>query len=86
MEWIGDLVGADSAISLQGGYPTIMYFDGRFNNIKIARKSSSTWTLEKFAGDNEALGYHNEIRVIDNRHYIACYNYTKKKIWFSQLD
>ena len=82
----GDLVGADSALSLQGGYPTIMYFDGRFNNIKIARKTSGTWTLEKLAGDNEALGYHNEIIVIDNRHYVACYNYTKKKIWYSQLD
>ncbi len=82
----GDLVGADSALSLQGGYPTIIYFDGRFNNIKVARKSSSTWSLEKLDGDNEALGYHNEIKVIDNRHYVGCYNYTKKKIWFSQLD
>ena len=82
----GDLVGADTALSLHGGYPTIMYFDGRFNNIKVARKSSDTWSLEKRGGDNEALGYHNEIILIDNRHYIGSYNYTKKKIWFTQLD
>ena len=87
-EWIietvdtGDLVGADSALSLHGGYPTILYFDGRFNNIKVARKTSDTWTLEKLAGDNEALGYHNEVAVIDNRHYVACYNYTKRRFGF----
>ena len=38
------------------------------------------------AGAEAALGFHNEVVVANGQTYAACYNYTDRSLWFSQVN
>lgn len=82
----GDIVGADSEILVNGNTVHVVYFDGKNNNIKKATRMNDTWTTSDLAGENLALGFHNEIITIGDTLYGACYNYTEETIWFEAIE
>ena len=45
-----------------------------------------TWTTADLAGENLALGFHNELITIGDTLYGACYNYTEETIWFEAIE
>ena len=81
----GDHIGADTAMFLDNGAPGIVYFDGFANDMKLARKSGDGWTAETVAGDQGALGYHNETVKIGDSRFVACYDFTARAVFFSAL-
>lgn len=81
----GDYVGADAAIYVDGGQVGAFYFDGVANDLKRGTLSGS-WSAAKLAGDDGALGYHNETVSIGGHRYVACYDYTHRTIWFSSAS
>lgn len=82
----GDIIGADSDIIVNGSTVHIVYFDGKNNNIKKAVRMNDTWTASDLAGENSALGFHNELIAINETLYGACYNYTEQTIWFEAVE
>jgi hypothetical protein len=82
----GEIVGADSDIYVNEDELTVVYFDGKNNNIKKAVRSGDTWTTSTLAGDDGALGFHNEIASIGGTLYAACYNYGGQTVWFEAID
>ena len=81
-----EFVGADSAIFLNGTQPSIVYFDGRNNDMRLATKLGEDWQSEQLAGDEGALGFHNEVVQAGGAYYGACYDYTAHTVWFQRLD
>ena len=53
--------------------------------MKLARKSGDGWTAETVAGDQGALGYHNETVKIGDSRFVACYDFTARAVFFSAL-
>lgn len=82
----GEYVGADTRIFEFGDHPAILYFSGYENDLMLATFNGSAWTTEKKAGDEGALGFHNEQVTLNGKHYAACYDYTKRTPWFGALD
>ena len=82
----GEYRGADAALFMNGTYPAIVSFDGRDNNILLSQEAGGTWTTDTLAGDDAALGYHNEVIEAGGVHYVGCYDYTNRSLWFEQLD
>ncbi len=78
-----DFVGADSAIFKDASLG-IAYFDGVANDMKVAHKNGDAWESTAVVSDG-ALGYHNESVKIGENRYAACYDYTKRTVWFSAL-
>jgi hypothetical protein len=78
-------VGADTVVWADGSNPAIAYFDGKNNDLKLARKSGGAWAAETVGTEGAAIGYHNESVEIDGTRYLACYDYTKRTLWFSAL-
>lgn len=81
----GDYVGADAAIYVDGGTVGAFYFDGVANDVKRGSLGGS-WSGAKLAGDDAALGYHNETVSIGGTRYVACYDYTHRTVWFSSAS
>ena len=81
----GEYVGSDIAIFEEASQPAMVYFDGVNNDMKLARKSGNAWVTDTVTGSEGALGYHNETVSIGGTRYAACYDFTKKTIWFSAL-
>ncbi|MCB9765790.1 MAG: hypothetical protein H6739_38805 [Alphaproteobacteria bacterium] len=81
----GDFIGADTELFLNGSYPAILYFDGNENNLKLAQSTGSAWQIDTVAGDEAALGFHNETVSTNGKRYIGCYDYTNRTIWFTEL-
>jgi hypothetical protein len=82
----GDHVGADTALFLQNGSPSIVYFDGRNNDAKVAWLASDVWQNRTVNDIPGALGFHNEVLSTNGRNYVACYDYTRRTVWFDTLD
>jgi hypothetical protein len=82
---VGDHAGADSAIFVDSGAVGILYFDGFNNDMKLARRRDGAWTTETVAGDQGALGYHNESVRIGDARYAGCYDFTARNVFFSAL-
>lgn len=82
----GEYRGADTALFMNGSYPAVVYFDGRYNNVMLAQNAGDTWTTDTVAGDDEALGFHNEVIAVGGSHYAGCFDYTNRTVWFHKLD
>lgn len=82
----GEYRGADAALFMNGTYPAVVYFDGRYNNVLLAQNAGDTWTSDTLAGDEGALGFHNEAITAGGVHYAGCFNYTERTVWFHKLD
>jgi hypothetical protein len=65
---------------------TVVYFDGKNNNIKKAVRSGDIWIILIFVGDDGVFGFHNEIASIGGTLYAACYNYGGQTVWFEAID
>ncbi len=81
----GPFTGSDAELYMNGSYPAVVYFDGNENNIKLAINDGSSWTVDTLAGEEAALGFHNESVVIGGKRYVACYDYSNRTIWFREL-
>ena len=81
-----DMVGADTDIFVNGTTISVVYFDGKNNNLKQASNNGGTWTTSTLAGEDGALGFHNELASYEGSLYGACYDYTNKTIWFSVVE
>ena len=82
----GEIVGADSDIFVNETTVTIVYFDGKNNNMKKAVRNAEEWSTSTLVGEEGALGFHNEITSINGTLYGACYNYSEQTIWFGGVD
>lgn len=82
----GEYRGADGALFMNGSYPAVVYFDGRYNNVLLAQNAGDTWTSDTLAGDEGALGFHNEVVTAGGVHYAGCFDYTARDVWFHKLD
>lgn len=80
-----EFVGADTEIFRDPDGIGIVYFDGQMNDMRVARESGTGFTTESIGGDNQALGYHNEIAYTDGRWYVASYDYTNRNIFTRPL-
>jgi len=78
----GSEMGADAAVYLDGESPVIYYFDGYNNDIRKAAKDGEDWSTETVDGDSAALGFHIETATNGTDRFVACYDYTNRKIWF----
>jgi hypothetical protein len=77
--------GADTALFFNGENPRVAYFEGRANDMKLAKLSASVWSSAVVAAEG-AVGFHNEVVQIDGKTYVACYNYTKRDVYFAEID
>lgn len=80
-----DHVGADTALFVDGSTYGILYYDGANNDLKEATGSPGSWSTRKVAGDDAALGFHNETVSTGGKRYAACYDYTNRGLWFQAL-
>jgi len=81
----GDYVGADAAVYVDSGAVGAFYFDGVDNDLKRGNLGGD-WSSARVAGDEGALGYHNETVTIGGVRYVACYDYTHRSIWFASAS
>lgn len=81
----GEYRGADTEIYDEGGSLGVVYFDGYGNDVLLAREGSGGWTVDKIAGDDAGLGFHNETVLVDGQRLVACYDYTNRKVFVQAL-
>lgn len=81
----GDYVGADAAIYATSTSVGVLYQDAVNNDVKVARQRDGAWASETVAGNDGALGFHNETVLAGGTRYAACYDYTHRSIWFAAL-
>ena len=83
----GKLVGADTAILNSSSGLMIAYQDSYNNDLKLATQNGDTWNTETLGGVDGAgaLGFHNELMEIDGTGFVASYNFTTEKVWFSPV-
>lgn len=77
--------GADTDLIKIGDDIHIVYFDGQNNDLKLASLVGGEWSTETVAGEDSAVGYHNELVNKNGAPYVGCYNFTSQTPWFSSL-
>ena len=80
-----DYVGADTEVFRDTDGIGIVYFDGQFNDMRIARESGDGWSTQSIGGNEQAVGYHNEIAYTEGRWFVASYDYTNRTIFAQPL-
>jgi len=80
-----DYVGSDAEIFMKDGEPAVLYFDGRYNDMKMASHDENGWSTEKLGGDDGAVGFFNEAVDVRGRYYVASYDYTHHHLFFRGL-
>ena len=69
--------GSDTEVFALADQTAIVYFDGYENNqILAVRQANGSWKITKTAGDDGAVGYHNEIAVVAGRAWLGSYDFT----------
>ena len=53
--------------------------------MKLAKMSASVWSSSVVAAEG-AVGFHNEVIQIDGQAYVGCYNYSKRNVYFAEID
>ena len=53
--------------------------------MKHARSNDAGWANQTIATEG-AVGFHNEVVSVDGTFYVACYDYTKRNVYFAKLD
>lgn len=81
----GELRGADTALVLDGGDPTLLYFDGFDNDLRRATRDGNAWSTERVAGDGVAAGFHNRIVPFGGVTYWFTYDYTNDVLLSGRL-
>ena len=83
----GKMIGADTAIINTTNGLMVAYQDSYNNDLLIATQNGDSWNTETLSGvdGDGALGFHNELVEIDGTAYVATYNFTTEKVWFSEV-
>ena len=81
----GALRGADTALFAIDGEPAILYFDGMDNDQWIATRTDGSWTTEKRAGDEGAVGFHNEAVRVGGVWWTGSYDFTNNTLHLQSL-
>lgn len=69
--------GSDTEIFALDDQTAIVYFDGYENNqILAVRQANGSWKIAKAAGDDGAVGYHNEVAVVAGEAWLGSYDFT----------
>ncbi len=76
----GKYRGADSEVFMKDDAVNVVYFDGHENNMMKATSGGSGWTLEQLAGDDGAVGFHNEVVQVNGEWWAASYDFTTRRI------
>jgi hypothetical protein len=81
------MIGADTAIINTTNGLMVAYQDSYNNDLLIATQNGDSWNTETLSGvdGDGALGFHNELVEIDGTAYVATYNFTTEKVWFSEV-
>ncbi len=82
----GEYTGADTEIVKMGGQIAVLYFDGQYNNLKLANKQGAEWVKVTLAGEETAVGFHNEIVRIGDDWWVGSYDYTLRQPHFQRLQ
>ena len=80
-----DYVGSDTELFTVDGDIGILYFDGRYNNMKAATHDANGWATETLGGDDGAVGFFNETIESNGTRYVASYDYTHKHLFWKAL-
>jgi hypothetical protein len=80
----GDHRGADPELFLLDGALAVVYQDTRAGDLVLATKSSD-WAPATLAGEEGALGFHNEVVVIGDTPWVASYDWTTRTPTFLAL-
>lgn len=80
-----EYVGADTEIFQREGEFAVLYFDGRYNDMKLATKDDSGWATEQLGGEDAAVGFFNEVVETRGIQYVASYDYTNRHLFFRPL-
>ena len=82
----GEYRGADTEVFVpSAGHPAVLYFDGHENDLWLATSDGATWSRQKVAGDDIAVGYHNEVAYTRGHWWAGCYDYTNRRIFVTPL-
>ncbi len=69
--------GADTVLFERNGQPAIVYQDGYDTNQILAEKQANgSWKITKLAGDEGAVGFHNEVVAIGGKTWVGSYDFT----------
>ncbi|MEZ4316635.1 MAG: hypothetical protein R3F61_04005 [Myxococcota bacterium] len=79
----GEFRGADTDLFFMNGQPAIVYFDGQNNDMWLATTDGSTWSSQKIGGDDGAVGFHNEVALVDGKYYAGSYDFTSRTMFLT---
>ena len=79
--------GADTATYFEGDELRVVYFEGRYNDLKQAQyaPAAGAWSNRVISSEG-AVGFHNEVVKIGGNNFVACYNFTSRSVHFAKLD
>ena len=77
--------GADTALYFKDDQPSVVYFEGRSNDMKGASLGDEGW-VSRTVHSEGAVGFHNEVIQTGDKTYAACFDYTKRSVLFTELD
>lgn len=77
-------VGADTEIIERGGDLQILYFDGQYNDVKLARRAADLWVPETLLSEG-AVGFHNEIVRTNTGWYAGSYDFVTRTVKVVEL-
>jgi hypothetical protein len=80
-----DYVGSDTELFVKDGDLAVLYFDGRYNDMKLATHDENGWATQKVGGDDGAVGFFNEVATTRGRTFAASYDYTHKHLFWQPL-
>ncbi|MEQ1571381.1 MAG: hypothetical protein ABMA64_37480 [Myxococcota bacterium] len=81
-----ELHGADTALFVRDGEPSIVYFDGMNNDTWLASRTGGGWVTAKLGGDEGAVGYHNEVVEVGGVVLAGSYDYTADTLYVTAVE
>ena len=81
----GELRGADTEVFSLGGELSIVYFDGRENDLMLARRIAGDWRSERIGTDG-ALGYHNEVAFTAGQWFVGSFDQGRRDLFLRVLE
>lgn len=77
--------GADTELFKRNGRLTALYFDGQFNDMKLATESGAAWPTEVVGESDRAVGFHNEAVKRGDTWWVASYDFTARSLFIRPL-
>ncbi|MCB9681451.1 MAG: hypothetical protein H6733_08255 [Alphaproteobacteria bacterium] len=80
-----DFVGADTEIFRRNGKISVLYFDGQNNDMKLATQLGAAWSTETVGGEDEPVGFHNEVVRIGEQFWAMSYDFKTQQAFVKAL-